>query len=201
MRGLDRILRFLSLAVLLSLPAEGAFAQDTDNSARLVVADDLPAVVLAHIERGDEWIASREYGKARVEYQLAVEIMREDGEFPVIPLRRIAHAYYFEGDYSAAVRALDDLAEEAVTYGDLATKAWALADAAWVMGRECFAREYRSGFRLEIHDRVDELKQLLESPYMPEDVRAEIKANRCEGCHAVEAGDRREMTCYPSDVH
>ncbi len=175
MRPITRLLRLSTLAVVLCLPATSASAQ------------------------GDEWIANRDYGKARAEYQAAADILREDGEFPVIALRRIVDSYYFEGDYPRAIRVLDDLAEEAATHGDLATEAWALADAAWVMGRRCFARDYRAGFKLEIQDRVDKLKELLESPYMPEDVRAEITANRCDGCHTVAPGDRRELTCYPSD--
>ncbi len=193
--------RFLGLATVaaICLPATIASAQSSDNSARLVAADDLPAIVLAHIERGDAWIAKRDYGKARAAYQAAADILREDGELPAVPMRRIAHAYYFEGKYHSAIRALDDLADEAATRGDVATEAWAKIDAAWVMGRECFGRTDRRGFRLEIHERVDEVKDLLESPYMPDDVRAEITAKRCDGCHAVEPEDRRDFTCYPSN--
>ncbi len=126
--------------------------------------------VQAHIDAGDEALGGQNYGDARNHYQIAADMMSESGEFPATPLHRIASTHYHEGNYQSATAALDALAAEAASYGDLVTQVWALADAAWIFGR--------SGAKIDMDDRVAKLRRLLSSPYLPYAVRAEVTSKR-----------------------
>ncbi len=124
----------------------------------------------AQIEMGDEALGNSQYGRARSHYQMAIEIIENSGDFAATPKHRVAASYYFERKYQTATNKLDQLATEATSYGDLVTQAWALADAAWIFGR--------AGAKIDMDARVDRLRRLLTSPYLPYEVRAEITSKR-----------------------
>ena len=115
----------------------------------------------AHIEMGDELLGSQQYGKARGEYEAAVEVLRARDEFASPALYRIAASYYYEGKPQTAASHFDQLAQEAALYGDVVTEVWALADAAWIYGQ--------AGNKLGMQERVEKMNKLLKSPYLPED--------------------------------
>ncbi len=124
----------------------------------------------AHLQMGDEALGNGKYGQARSHYEMAIEIIENSGGFPATPMYRIAASYYFEGKYKTATHELDQLATEASSYGDLVTEVWALADAAWIFGKR--------GAKIDMASRVDRLRRLLTSPYLPYEVRAEITSKR-----------------------
>ncbi len=129
--------------------------------------------VLAQILRGDELFAENRLGKAKQAYETAAELARADGALPVKSLRRLANAYYFEGRFRSAAKVLDELAEEAATFGDLPAQAWALVDAAWLWGK--------MGSEREVNQRLEKVERLIASPYMPEEVRFRIASTKLNG--------------------
>lgn len=86
----------------------------------------------SHVETGDMFTSGRRFDLARAEYAAAAAAARSVGELPVEAVRRIANAYYFEGDYADARRTLEELAEEADGFGDAIAEAWAMVDAAYI---------------------------------------------------------------------
>ena len=131
---------------------------------------DLSPEAQSHIEKGDELVARRSYNRAREEYEKAVRIIRADGDFAAAAMYRIAAAYYFDGEYRNAAGQLDEIAREAAEFGDVATHAWALADAAWLLGQV--------GAKIDVERRLERLDRLFQSPYLPEGVRDEIREKR-----------------------
>lgn len=174
---------------LLGFSARGGTAQVGPGAegAEATKPAAIPSAALELIEQGDLLITERKYGKARNEYRAAAELIRETGGFPVLALRRISSAYYFQGWNQHAVSALDRLAEEAAQVGDVVAQAWALADAAWILGVDCTEigdRERRGGV-MALKQRALALRQLLDSPYLPAEVRSEVSEKRCGGCHTA----------------
>ncbi len=150
-----------------------------------------------HIEKGDERAAEGRYSAARREYRKAAKIARAEGRLPVEELGRVANSYYFQGRYESSALTLEELVDEAEEYGELTVQAWALADAASVYARNAAREEATqdylwrdwSGGKLHVAPKrprasidmdrvVGELERVLESPYLPDDVRQEIKETR-----------------------
>ncbi len=120
------------------------------------------------IAQGDRFAIEGEYEAARAEYEVAAELLRDEGRLPVDALRRIATSYYFGVEYESAVATLDRLAEEAESHGDLGTQAFALADAAYI------AR--LTGSRAEELHRREQLALLLSSLELADTVREQIRS-------------------------
>ncbi len=187
MRSINQLSALFVAALLLGVSATNGAAQLEPGTFRpdMVFPEGyvLPAPVEEHIQLGDELVGEREFGEARTEYRTAVDLIQADGGFPGIALRRIADSYYFEGKYQHAIASLDRLADEASEVGDLVTQAWALADAAWVLMKDAqrAGKHARPGATMEVKNRLAQLEQLLDSPYLPEDVRVKINTKRCDG--------------------
>jgi len=122
------------------------------------------------IDQGDELFGSMDYSGARAKYEDAVEFVRADGDFPGVPLYRIAASFYHEGKPMTAAGRLNALASESAVYGDIVIETWALADAAWIHGQ--------AGNKLDMDAYVERVTRLLKSPYLPDDVREEITSKR-----------------------
>lgn len=182
----------LTAAVFIVASADKVAAQgEVDPEPPLVAFatwDVMPTEAQALLNEAEELLGQRKYNEARKTFEQAAEIIRAEGGFPAIPLRRIAKSYYHQGRLQTAVDLLDDLARQAAEVGDVATQAWALADAAWVMGIECstHSRAEHPGARLEMADRSKQIRMLLASPYLPDDVRVDIVRARCGGCHSAD---------------
>jgi hypothetical protein len=134
--------------------------------------------VREHILKGDELAAQGKYGSARGEYRKAVELQRQHGELPVEALRRIAYSYFYQDRFQSAGGTLVALAEEAATFGDIATEAWALADAAWLAGV--------NGNWQVVDKHVARVEKLLTSPYLPDEIKLQIRQQRLA---AIESGE------------
>lgn len=122
--------RALFLAALATVPVVSAaprIAPTVDHSLE-------PAVAASsfYVQLGDMLSAQQRFAAARMRYEMAANLDRSDGILPVEALRRIANAFYFEGDYQMAREWLVELASEAGQYGDRGAQLWALADAAWL---------------------------------------------------------------------
>ena len=171
MRFAIRRTSMLALALALGVGASvDATTTPPPRPFRALSTANMSSEAQSHIEMGDELISQRKYGKARKEYKKAIEVVRSEGEFPSAALYRVAAAYYFEGRYKGAARQLDKIAEEASDNGDIVTHAWALADAAWVLGQ--------AGARIDVDRRLEKLRKLLRSPYLPDEVREEVTSKR-----------------------
>ncbi len=189
MRSLNRFTSALVVAVLVGglVPADGS-AQDLASSQAsfvLLAWDAMPDAAARLIAEGDVALGNEDYGEARANYSEAAALIRAEGGFPRLALRRIADSYYFEERYQTAIAALDALAEEAADVGDVATQAWARADAAWVLWKDGVVKD-RPVLNVEMRERTDKLRLLLLSPYLPDEDREEIRAKRCGGCHTAE---------------
>lgn len=158
------MLRSVSLAA--GLAAATLLAVGAHADAR---ADPSPAVQAA-MARGDALFEQGKHTAARQAYQKAAEISRDEGDLPEKPLRRLANAHYFQRDYRKAASVLDALAREAATYGDLRVEAEAIVDAAWLYGKV--------GDRQRVNQRLARVERLLESPYLPENVKQTIQQHR-----------------------
>lgn len=136
-----------------------------------------------HIEKGDEFLGAQNYGQARRHYEQAVEIIRQQGDFPSPALYRIAASYYYEDKPQTAANHFDQLAAEAAEYGDLVTEIWAMADAAWIYGQ--------AGNKFGVDQRVQKLTKLLKSQLIPDDEKKMITAKRLgEVTTLIEGGTR-----------
>lgn len=160
------MLRSVSLAA--GLAAATLFAVGAHADAR--AAPDPSPAVQAAMARGDALFEQGKHTAARKAYQKAAEISRDEGDLPEKPLRRLANAHYFQKDYRKAASVLDALAREAATYGDLRVEAEAIVDAAWLYGKV--------GDRQKVNQRLARVERLLESPYLPEDVKQTIQQHR-----------------------
>lgn len=130
---------------------------------------DIPAAQ-ALLSEGDEFLGNSRYAAARAKYEEAAEVIRTEAEFAGVALYRIAASFYYEGKPMTSTSRLDDLAEEAAEWGDVVTYAWALADAAWIFGQQ--------GKEIDMDTRLESLKRLLTSPYLPKETREEIASKR-----------------------
>ncbi len=121
---------------------------------------------------GDRLAGVGEFASARQVYDVAATMIRSQGEVPTEAARRIANAYYYEGHYRSAVETLDRLAEEAALAGDRVAECLALSDAAQMakLGDD----ELNSELRL------NRVRQLLDAPDFPAQLREEIKADLFE---------------------
>ncbi len=119
----------------------------------------------AQIAVGDRLVAAGDFETARDAYDVAARMVRSQGVLPQEALRRIANAYYFEGDYERAAVTLDRLALEAVAFDEAVAELWALADAAWLAG-------LGDGVT-DVH--WQRVEQRLESADLPSAVREEIR--------------------------
>lgn len=156
----------LSLLAVVQVPGAQAAAQINDDDETAVAVYSGSPEVQALMEKGDDLVAEGKYGPARREYSRAADLMRADGLVPERPLRRIAYSHYYQGRYQSAVDVLEELAEEANQYGDLATRVWAIADAAWIEGI--------AGYDIDLKRRLATLDKLLGSPFLPDGVRQEV---------------------------
>lgn len=159
----------LSIAVM-AASATVAPAQESNEELEANWAVSLNPEAASHMEMGDESFGSGNYAGARAHYQQAIDIIRRDDDFPNTALHRIAATYYFDGKPQTAAAQMDALAAEAATFGDLVTEVWAMADAAWIQGKQ--------GAKIDMEDRVTKLRKLLRSPYLPYEVRSEIMSKR-----------------------
>ncbi len=92
------------------------------------------AMAQAQIAVGDRLVAFGDFKTARDVYDVAAKMVRSQGELPQEALRRIANAYYYEGDFENAAATLDRFAVEATAFDDPIAELWALSDAAWLAG-------------------------------------------------------------------
>ena len=188
MRTLNHFTSALVVALLVGglAPANGN-AQDlasSDAGFVLPVWDAMPDAAALLMAEGDVALGNEDYGEARANFEEAAALIRAEGGFPRLALRRIAESYYFEDRYQTAIAAFDALAEEAAEVGDVATQAWARADAAWVLWKDGVVKD-RPVLNVEMRQRTAQLRRLLLSPYLPDEDREKIRAKRCGGCHTA----------------
>ncbi|MGH7545311.1 MAG: hypothetical protein ACREKI_03920 [Gemmatimonadota bacterium] len=166
------MLRSVSLAAALAVATLFSAGAHADSRA----APDPSPAVQAAIARGDALLEQEKHTAARKAYRNAAAISREEGDLPETPLRRLANAHYFQKDYRQAAKVLDTLAREAAAYGDLRVEAEAIVDAAWLYGKV--------GDRQKVSQRLARVERLLESPYLPEDVKQAIQQHRLPASEA-----------------
>lgn len=187
MKSISQTTALLGAALVLGVSATNAAAQQQRRtlSPEFVFPDAyfLSTPVEQHLETGDQLLGQRNYGKAREHYRAALDLIGEDGGYAGIAMRRIADSYYHEGRYQKAIAMLDRLADEAAISGDVVTQAWAVADAAWVLMKDAqhAGKSARTGATMELKQRLARLNRLLQSRYLPQEVRAQIITRRCDG--------------------
>ena len=159
----------LAIAVAPELQA----VQSTDDVTVKAQATDLDVKIQNLIEKGDALGAAGKWGTARRYYTLAADLKRKQDQLPSAALRRIANSYYYQDRFQSAGKILDQLAKEAAAYGELRCEAWALADAAWIA--------WIAGDKIDMERRLVRLDRLLMSPYLPDDVRADVVEKRLAG--------------------
>ncbi len=127
---LARTVGFLGAIALFVVAAPFGLTADKPLANTAVVA----TMARAQIAVGDRLTAAGDFAAAREVYDVAAKLVRAQGKLPVEATRRIANAYYYEGDYDNAAASLDGLADEAAALGDPNAELWALADVAWLTG-------------------------------------------------------------------
>jgi hypothetical protein len=127
---------------------------------------ELTPEVRAIVSRGDALTGARRYAAAEQEYRHAAEIVRRQGHLPSFTLWHLACALYYEGNPQGAAAVLDQLTADAQHSGDLAVEVLALFNSAWLNGQGGNGRV--AGTKLE------SVRQLLRSPYMPASIRDQL---------------------------
>jgi len=170
--GTMRPVTRLTTAIACAIALVGAWTANLAAQERLSATwpKSANAEAQALIDRGDQLLGEQSYSAARAEYEAAIELIRADDDFPSTALYRTAASYWHEGKPQTAAKLLDDLAGEAATFGDLVSQVWALADAAWIHGQV--------GHKIDMDVRVERLRQLLKSAYLPAEVRQEVVSKR-----------------------
>lgn len=116
----------------------------------------------------DEHLVRLQWKHARRLYREAAELRSEAGQSPVVALRRVANAYYFENRIERAAAVLDEIAAAAADYGDVVAQGEAYADAALLYGQ--------AGKASEFNESIDRLKKVLRSPYLPVEQRERLQS-------------------------
>jgi hypothetical protein len=170
MNTATRIFASVAMAALVTPPSSAhaapAFRAMSDATPGTVVADS--SHVSAVLSSADALAASGRVSDAiRALKTLAAE-QHKSGEYAGSTLRRLADLQYGAGDAYQAAHTLDQLADDAGTFGDPTMRLRALFDAALV---------YQE---LKLYDRVPErtrqIATLLKSPMIDERVRSDIAA-------------------------
>jgi hypothetical protein len=133
---------------------------------------ELTPEVRALVTRGDGFTGARRYTAAEREYRHAAAIARQQGHLPSYTLWHLACALYYKGELQRAATVLDQLTTEAEQSGDLAVEVLALFNSAWLNGR--------SGSGTQAATRVERVRSLLQSPYMPSALRDQLTARLAE---------------------
>lgn len=167
-----RCITQLRTAIALGAAVVAASATSLAGQDRLAATwpSSSNATAQSRIDKGNELLGEHQYRAARSEYEAAVELILADGDFPNTAMYSIAASYYYEGKPMTAAGRLDELAAEAALYGDVVTQVWAVADAAWIYGR--------TAAKIDMDSRVERLRRLLKSPYLPEGVLNEVMSKR-----------------------
>jgi ATP/maltotriose-dependent transcriptional regulator MalT len=122
--------------------------------------------VRAIVARADVLTGARRYAEAEQQYRRAAEIVRRQGHLPSFTLWHLACALYYEGNPQGAAAVLDQLTAEARHSGDLAVEVLAMFNSAWLNGQAGNGRVAAS--------RLESVRQLLRSPYMPASIRDQL---------------------------
>jgi hypothetical protein len=129
---------------------------------------ELTPQVQVIVSRGDALTGARRYTAAEQEYRSAAEIVRRQGHLPSLTLWHLACALYYEGNPQGAAAVLDQLTAEAQHSGDLAVEALAMFNSAWLSGQ--------SGNGRVAATKLESVRKLLHSPYMPSSIRDQLSA-------------------------
>lgn len=129
---------------------------------------ELTPEVRAIVARGDVLTGARRYAAAEQEYRSAAAIVRRQGHLPSFTLWHLACALYYEGNPQGAAAVLDQLTAEAQHSGDLAVEVLAMFNSAWLNGH--------SGNGRVAATKLESVRQLLRSPYMPVSIRDQLSA-------------------------
>ena len=197
MRRMTQVTALAAVAFIGAVSSHAYSATGELESSKGVAAPPPSAEAQQQIDKGDERAAERRYASARSYYRKAVELTRAEGLVADVALRRVANTFYFQGKYNSAATALQELARDASEAGELELEAWALADAAWMHARsgavDANSREEEwrrwEGGRPHVgplwhREHIDtervlvRLERLLESRYLDDDVRDEIRQSR-----------------------
>lgn len=133
---------------------------------------ELTPEVRAIVAHGDALTGARRYAAAEQEYRRAAAIVRRQGHLPSFTLWHLACAFYYEGNPRSAAAVLDQLIGEAQRSGELAVEALALYNSAWLSGR--------SGDGRVAAAKLDGVRTLLHSPYMPASIREQLGTRLAE---------------------
>lgn len=129
-------------------------------------AGELTPEVQAIVSRGDAFTAAQHYASAEQEYRRAAGLVRRQGHFPSYTSWHLACALYYEGNLTGAAAVLDQLANEARGSGDLVVEVLAMYNSAWLSGQ--------SGNGRLAATKLENVRQLLSSPYMPASIRDQL---------------------------
>ncbi len=170
MNTATRIFASVALAALVTAPsvanAAPAVRAMIDATPGTIAADS--SHVSAVLSSADALAASGRVSEAIRSLKTLAAEQHKSGEYAGSTLRRLADLQYGAGEAYQAAHTLDQLADEAATFGDPTVRLRALFDAALV---------YQE---LKLYDRVPErtrqIATLLKSPMIDERVRSDIAA-------------------------
>ena len=118
-------------------------------------------------ERGDKRWHAYDLAGARRDFQSAVEVLRARNLYAGPTLVSLANVTYTVGEPAKAARFLVEAAEEAAAYGDIVVQAQSLFEASLLFKD---AGDQGQAARL-----LGAARKLLQSPYLPQDVKAGIE--------------------------
>ena len=118
-------------------------------------------------QRADKRWHAYDLSGARRDFQSAVEVLRARQLYAGPTLVSLANVTYTVDEPAKAARVLVDAAEEAAAFGDIAVQAQSLFEAS-VLYKE--AGDHGQSMRL-----LDATRKLLQSAYLPQDVKAGIE--------------------------
>jgi hypothetical protein len=151
--------------------AAPATAQDNASapSARVATVNPALAARMATTLRDAQRLAEDgRYREAVRAFRELIAEQRAAGEYAREALNGLAQAEFALGNGRATAVVLDDLAADAKTYGDPQTQLTSLFHAALLY--------QESGDREQVSSHLPQIRSLLQSPAIPESIRADITA-------------------------
>jgi len=161
-----------SLAARQSASAAAPVADFAIRSGVPASPGELTPEVRDIVAHGDVLTGGRHYAAAEQEYRHAARIARRQGHLPSYTLWHLACALYYAGNPQDAAAVLDQLSAEAQHSGDLAVEVLAQFNSAWLNGQIGNTRVAAA--------RLEGVRTLLHSPYMPPSIRDQLSARLSE---------------------
>jgi hypothetical protein len=132
-----------------------------------------PARVSAQLATADSLAFAGKNGEARARYREIIEQLRSAGQYPREALWHLANSYLESNESDRVAGIMDELAAAAAKYGDPTTELNANFESAVLY--------QRMRYPTKAADRLNRVKELLQSPAITDDAKRQVEGRMAPG--------------------